>query len=240
MRALFHQGIVHGIGGAQGKRFAVQADEVVICPAQGPGLAHRGHDGRGLGFQLGQILGGTEHEHAAVPEIAALRQHGFGSFLRGFFHETADRETEGQGIALFDIAVAGLGPVRRDAEGDQGPFTGAFHSLCDGGGKGGQVFQHMIRRQDQQDGVTVFHIAGRRHGQRGGGDGRCRIARFRFQQDLAAQSLTLQGCGGKKALLFIADDHGRGQPGHGRKTLQRVLEQRMAAQVHELLGILAT
>ena len=77
-------------------------------------------------------------------------------------------------------------------------------------------------------------------GQRGSGDGRCRIARFRFQQDPAVQSLTLQGCGGKKALLFIADDHGRGQSGHGRKTLQRVLEQRMAAQVHELLGILAT
>lgn len=107
----------------------MQADEVVIGPAQGPCLAHRGHDGRSQAFQLGQILGGTEHEHAAVPEIAALRQHGFGSLLRGLFHETADRETGGQGIALFDIAVTGLGTVGRDPEGDQGPFTGTVRSL---------------------------------------------------------------------------------------------------------------
>ena len=223
-----------------GKRFPMQADEVIIGPAQGPGLAHRGHDGRSLRFQLGQILGGAKHEHAAVPEIAALRQHGLGSLLRGLFHETADRKTGSQGIALFDVAVTGLGAVRRDPEGDQGPFAGTLRSLCDGSGKSRQILQHMVRRQDQQDRITVFHVTGGRHGQRGSGDGRCRIARFRFQQDPAVQSLTLQGCGGKKALLFIADDHGRGQSGHGRKTLQRVLEQRMAAQVHELLGILAT
>lgn len=215
----------------------MQADEVVIGPAQGPGLAHRGHDGRCLDLQLGQVLGGTEHEHAAVPEIAALRQHGFGSLPRGLFHKTADSETGGQGIALFDIAVAGLGPVGRDAEGDQGPFAGAVHRPADSGGKGRQIFQHMVRRQDQQDRVAVFHIAGGRHGQGGSGDGRCRIARFRFQQDPALQTLPLQGRGGQEALLLIADDHGRGQTGQRGQALQRVPEQRMTAQVHELLGI---
>ena len=74
-----------------------------------------------------QMAYGLTEEEAA--EQAALRQHGFGSFLRGLFHETADRETGGQGIALFDIAVTGLGTVGRDPEGDQGPFTGTVRSL---------------------------------------------------------------------------------------------------------------
>ena len=240
MRAFFHQGIIHRIRGTLGKRFPMQADEVIIGPAQSPGLAHRGHDGRCLALQLRQILGGAEHEHAAVPEIAALRQHGFGSLLRRLFHKTADRETGGQGIALFDVTITGLGAVRCDAKGDQGTFTGTLRGLRDSSRKSRQVFQHMVRRQDQQHRVAVFHIAGSRHGQRCSRDGRSRIARFRFQQDLAAQALPLQGCGGKKTLLFITDDHGRSQFGHGRKTLQRVLEQRMTAQVHELLGIFTT
>lgn len=98
----------------------------------------------------------------------------------------------------------------------------------------------MVRRQDQQDRITVFHVTGGRHGQRGSGDGGAVLRGSGSSRIRPVQSLTLQGCGGKKALLFIADDHGRGQSGYGRKTLQRVLEQRMAAQVHELLGILAT
>lgn len=117
---------------------------------------------------------------------------------------------------------------------------GTLRSLCDGSGKSRQIFQHMVRREDQQDRITVFHITGSRHGQRGSGDGRVPYCAVPVPADPAVQSLTLQGCGSKKALLFIADDYGRGQSGHGRKTLQRILEQRMTAQIHELLGILAT
>ena len=62
---------------------------------------------------------GAEEEHPAVPEEAAVGEELLGALAVGLLHEAARAvHALGDRIAHLDVAVAGLGAVRADPDGD--------------------------------------------------------------------------------------------------------------------------
>ena len=60
-----------------------------------------------------------QDEDAAIPEVAAIGEVGFGRGTVGLFEEGIDREATGlacQRGAAADVAIAGVRPGRHDAE----------------------------------------------------------------------------------------------------------------------------
>ena len=55
-----------------------------------------------------------------------------------------------QGRAAADVAIAGLGPRRRHAEGDDMTLRGQRRGMLRGGAEGGGIGNVVIRRRDQQ------------------------------------------------------------------------------------------
>ena len=85
---------------------------------------------------------GFEHEHAGVPVIAAFFDVGLSSGLVGFFYEGFDRQCLDCRVAAFlamtgylDVAVAGFGFVRSDAQDDDVALVGLGNGLLHSGGE---------------------------------------------------------------------------------------------------------
>ena len=232
----FHDGIVDRIAGAGREGFAIEPQEIAVALAARQGVPCA-LDHRRLGLaQFLEITRGAEREHAAVPEIFAAGEIGLGRRQVGLLDETFDgaRAAFGRSRRL-DIAVAGFGRRRHDAESDQGPLLRRRQGGQHGGPEPGFVANHMIRGQDQQ-----HRIIARGHRlQRGHGDRGRRVATHRFEQEggRCRPDLT-QLFGHDEPMFFVGHDQGRLRARQAAQAQCRLLQQRMLAdQGNELLRI---
>ena len=179
---VFHHGIIDGVGGTGGELLLAQTAEIEVAVSQ----AHRRFGGVGHGGlelrQFLQIAGGAEEKHAAVPEVVAAGDKTGRALRIGFFHKSFDlvaRFAARDGCAATDVAITRFRRRRHDAEGGQRALRGGLERIVDGRMKGRPVFNDVIGRQHQHDGLRVerLQIPG------GGGDGRRRVAAHRFEHD---------------------------------------------------------
>ena len=191
-------------------------------------------DAGGMQGQFFKVDGSAEQEHAAVPQIPPIRQHGLGSGEIRLLHKTRHGiPARRQRLSQADIPEPCLRRIRRDAERNDTPGLGAGTGLRHGFGKNGLRFQHMIGRQHQQQRIVA---AGQRRErrQRNGGRG---IPSLGLQQNSPGYAFLLQGRRHIKAVLFIADHQRIGAVRQSRRPIHRIAEQGMPSQIHKLLGI---
>lgn len=188
VRAL-HQRVVDGdvrrLGEGPGGQLALAALAVLQAAAVGQGGAGGDQHLRRVALQFLQHGGGLEAEHAGVPQVLAAVQVGLGGGLVGFLDEACDPEAIAQRGALFDIAEAGLGALRGDAEGHQVALGRESASLGHRRGEGLLVADQVVGGKDQQLRLVAEVLL---HMQRGGGDGRRGIASHRLQQQVLGQA----------------------------------------------------
>ena len=234
-----HHRVVDGIRRAGHEGILIHPHEVrVPRPALPGGVAGLGHGGlqRREGFEPGA---GAHHEEAAVPKVFAAIEIALGGGGVGLFDEGSDGlAAVGALGAEADVAVAGLGAVGDDAEGDDGAVQRSRNARVDGGLEAGEVTDHVVRRHHQQHGV------GFRHGERRQGQGRRGIAADGFEHDVAAAAAhRAQLLGGDEAVFLVAHDDrrlgDRQTPLEAGKPPGRGLQHRLVAhQGQQLLRVL--
>ncbi|SWI85627.1 Uncharacterised protein [Klebsiella pneumoniae] len=134
--------------------------------------------------QFGEILFRPEHEHAAVPVIFSGGQIGLRTLQVRLLDKAGDLIRRvfpfPQRITALDIAVAGFGGVRNDTEGDQMVSLRILLRDANGVVEDLLIIDDVVRCQDKHQRV----IAILRGLQRREGDGRCRVAAHRLEDDI--------------------------------------------------------
>ena len=154
----------------------------------GQGSQHGG-GARQVVAQLIQQHVGAPEKHAGIPkEIAGFDvPFGFGQF--GLFVETAYRQrfgaSGGAAAGEFDVAVAGLGPARLDADHHQVPGRGGLKGRLDDRPVLRSLADHMVGREDAHHRVGVQGLQNLRRQ----ADRRRGVALHRFRQNLVARDL---------------------------------------------------
>jgi hypothetical protein len=119
----------------------------------------------------------------------------------------------GQRPVALDIAVAGFGALRMDAEGDEMAGARGGSSACDGRVKRGGIIDRVIGRHQQHQRLAVT-LGKRQRGDAGGWRG---VASDRLEQQPLRRDVDLaQLLGDDKAVLLIGDDERRGKARRGR------------------------
>ncbi len=204
---LFHHRVVNGVAGNRHHVFAVDADRFALFNSRiGKRLLGGGEHFRRILTELSEESLCLEAEDAAVPVEVAGEQVLFGSGEVGLFHEALHVFACG-----LDVAVAGLGARRRDAEGHEVARLGEFLRaekyllvlvlLAD----------HVVRRGNEHDGLRIHGEAG--ESDRGGG-----VAAHGFQEKLASgHAFHLELVLREEELVGIGDD----KLGFARRTSTR-------------------
>ena len=142
-------------------------------------------------------------------------------------------EPDAHQLGQLEIAVAGLGPIGGDAEGDDAAGLGGLGPDLDGGAEGLVVAGHVVGGGDEHQRVRLLlqRDGGGEHG--GGG-----VAQRRLDQDLGGVAPHLaQLLGGDEAELGVGQQD-RGRIARAREPAHGLLEQRgLAHQGRELLRI---
>lgn len=112
----FHHGVVDADAGEGGEEVFGGMD-FVLGDVSGDLPCCPGDVGLGL-FEFGDERGEGEEEHSGVPEEPFGLDELLGRGEVGFFAEGRDFRGGALGFADFDVAESGLGPVGRDAYGD--------------------------------------------------------------------------------------------------------------------------
>ncbi len=160
-----------------------------------------------------------------------------GGVAVGLLDEAVDAEHAfvTERLTTLDIAVAGVGTDRLDAERDQPAFLrgghAAHHGAMEIGGRGDDV----VGRLDQHQRIGVA----RQQPQRGGGDRRAGVARRGLEQDgLRLDADLLQLVVDQEAMLFVANEKRRGEADIDQSARRGVLQHRaLRRQLQQLLGI---
>ena len=243
-RALLHHGVVdrfrrHGL-----ELFFARAHELRV------GAAHLKRFAGGVGnvgaevAQRGQPARGLHDEHAAVPEVAAIGQVGFGGLQVGLFDKSSHgAHALGVSAAGADVAKAGFGLVWGDAQDNDVAIRRGADGRLQGGRVGLRVGHRLVGRGDDQDGVAAIG----RGLQRCQGDGRGGVAASGLQQQRRGLALQFaQLVQHQKAVLFIAHHAGlehRDVVGpQGLQAQVGLLEQALVVvlQDQKLLGVQRT
>ena len=237
-RAL-HQRVVDGNVRRPGQALAIQFQLKFLAAfaavTQGQALGHGVEDIRGVFAQFAQHGVGPQAEHAGVPQVPAAIEVLLRRLRIGFLDEARDLERlVAQGLAFLDIAEAGLGLGRHQAEGHQPALLGQESSTADRPGEGVQVLDQVIGRQHQQLRVVAVepgHMQGR------GGDGRGGIAAKGFEDEIQCRvALVQQAVVIQRAEEHLAVGHRQDPPHIGQSggPAEGLLQQAFAiGQAHE-------
>ena len=172
---LFHHGVVDGVRGNCEHVVAVDADGFAIFDRRvGERLLCGGEHLRGVLAEFSEECLRLEAEDAAVPVEVACEQVLLGGREVGLLHEALHVLAVG-----LDVAVAGLGARRRDAECHEVSRLGEF--LCAEQNLLVLVLlaDYVVRRGHEHDGFRIHGKAGERDGGRG-------VAAHGFQEELAS------------------------------------------------------
>ena len=183
-RGLFHHGIVDRDRRRRAERVRIQRHETKITS----GLRHRRCDrlhARGIDAAIFvEQDRRTEHEVAAVPEVARL------DVLRrrrdiGLLDEFLDRAyLAGNRRAGADVAVLGGSALRLHAESHDAPLPGCRYALAAGGDESRRIAHHMIGGKREDHGILVAALCkGCTGSYRGPG-----VAAHRLEQDVGLKA----------------------------------------------------
>ncbi|QDX82884.1 hypothetical protein B9N43_07305 [Denitratisoma sp. DHT3] len=234
--ALQHR-VIDGGRAAAGEALAVDAAAMRRAVQRRGDLAR---DAGQFGFQalqLGQEMRRAEQKDAAVPVVAAAGEEAVGDFQFRLLDEARHVEAGVggvQGRPLLDVAEAGFGAVRTQAENHQAAALQRRHAAQQVGAEGVDVGDVVVRRQHQQRRVPVG-----RQQMMGGDRDRRRGAAPEGLDDqpvpVGAGALRLRRYRG--LVLLVGDDPGLPDVGHGAGPAQGFLERAASAQQgQELLG----
>ena len=151
-------------------------------------------------------------------------------FRAGLLDKFGDRK-DALGAVQFaaapDVAIAGLGALRRDAKADQRAGARRGCGAFDGVGKGREIADRVVGRHDQHQRIG-FRLGQRQGGDAGGGG---RVAADRLEQERARNGRDLaQLLGDDEPMLFIGDQQGRGEALPVGHPANRLLQQAVAAE----------
>ncbi len=184
-----------------------------------------------MGSELGQDPIRPEQEDPAVPEIAALGEHRLGDRQLGLLDEARDPQDArrvGERLGRTDVAVARLGPGRRDAEGQQLARLGRRQGGVDRGVQRIRLAHQVVRGADPEQRIRRHPLAGVEGGER---DCRGGVAAERLEQPVTAElgrdsrELALD----QKILGLGADRNDPLGRRASEQATRRLLEQRLLA-----------
>lgn len=183
-------------------------------------------------FQIGRRL---EHEHAAVPVIAARFQEAFGRGEIRLFDErghVVGAAARLEFVAAADVAVARVRAFGRDAERDETVVRGNLRGGLRGLHEGRLVQDHVVGREHEQQGIRI--AAQRDQGR--GGDGGRGVAADGFEHDRRRLDADLaQLLGHEEALFVVGDDDRRDRMRNAREPQRSLLNQRPVAGEFQIL-----
>ncbi len=174
----------------------------------------------------------AQHEHAAVPVVAAVGEVALGRRQIGLFDERGDSDGAFVRLAFgADVAVTGVGAIGPDAEDDDAAAGRGAHRLAQRRRECRRDADRVIGRRDHQDRVAARELArlvrGKRERRRGVAPDRLEQHARRLDADLA------QLVDDREAMLLVGDDarraHLEAVLGQRRQALRRLLEQRALA-----------
>ena len=151
-----HHRVVDAFGRNRGERRGIEADEGAVVGRLRPGRPRRGQDVRPKALECVQPDAGAQHEHAAVPEIAAVGDIAFGGGEVGLFDEGGDRHRRRahRGRRLDpDVAEARFRTLGADAEDDDAAAGRRDDRPAQRVGAGGAVGDRVIGGRHHQNRV---------------------------------------------------------------------------------------
>ena len=238
-RAALHHRVVHRFRRHRRELRLARPHELRIALARRPGRLHRLGDVGTEGLQRLHPHRGAQHEHAAVPEVAALGQVALGSRQVRLLDELR-HPRRAQLRQRADVAVAGLRRVGRDAQDHHQAVGRQPHRLAQRLRIRRLVGHRLVRRRHHQHRIlTALERLQRRQRQRRRGVAPGRLQHHR-RGHLAHLAQLVQR---QEAVLLVAHhqrcgrrDVRRRQP---RQAQRRFLEQAAVAvaQHQELLRI---
>ena len=175
-----------------------------------------------------------QHEDATVPEVVAGGEIALGGFRIRLLEEGIHLERAAaepiERRALADVAVAGVGVRRLDAEQHQAAGGGNFRCAAHGLGKARLVSYGVVGRHHHHDRARV--IAADRQG--GNRDRRRSIARDRLQDERARLDASLlELLFHQEPMIIVAQQRRRLEAAGGRQALQRGAQEARALAIEE-------
>ncbi len=160
---LLHHRVVDRLLRRAAERPGLEPHETEIVACAGDRGFHRGHHVRLEARKLRQQHVGAKQEIARIPQIALgdIARRGFGVRL---FHERLDRvdPVRTGRLAAADVAVAGLGRARRDAEGDDAPGLRRLEPGEAGGAEFLDIEDDVVGGERQHHGIGIAASGKRR------------------------------------------------------------------------------
>ena len=156
-----------------------------------------------------------------------IRLRLFRAGLLDKFDDSKDALGAVQFSAAPDVAVAGLGALRRDAKADQRTSPRRGGCALDGAGKGRGIADRVVGGHDQHQRVG-FRFRQRQGGDTGGGG---RVAADRLEQEHTRNGRNLaQLLSDDEPMLFIGDQQGCGEALPVGHPANRLLQQAVPAE----------
>jgi hypothetical protein len=231
---VLHHRIVDRVGRAIGERRLVEPAEILVAARALERLPARGEHVGPQPRELAHVLRRRKQEDAAVPKEIAGRDIALGGGSVGLFDKPRDLEHTpiqpgggaGERLAALDIAVAGLGPLRMDAESHETSRPRGDGGALDRGLECGHILDRVVGRHHQHQRLRI----GLDEKQRGDRRGRRGVAADRLQQQCLRRRLdTAQLLGDDKAVLLVGDHQRVGKAGRARHPQRRLLQQAVLA-----------
>ena len=233
----FHHRVIDGNVAHPGPCLGIEPQKAQIAAR----LPHRGLDrGHKIGGMAGKgrkDIGRAKEENPRVPQMIPRGEQFRRPRRIGLFDKSRKRHRRATAIGggrQPQIAIAGFGPVRRDAESHEPALTQQVHPGPHRLPEGRRIGDDVIGGGDQQHGLGV----GCRHMQGGGQHGGGGVAPHRFDQDRTGVDADRgQLLGHDEAQVVMRHDDGWREI-RTRKPPRRGLQQAvLPGQPRELLGI---
>ena len=162
--------------------------------------------------------------------MLARGEIGLRLFRAGLLDKFGDRK-DAPGAVQFsaapNVAIAGLGALRRLAEADQRTGVRRGGRALDGAGKRRGIADRVVGGHDQHE--RVGFRFGQCQGSDAGGGGRVAADRLKQERTRNGRNLA-QLLGNDKPMLFIGDQQGRGEALPLGHPANRLLQQAVAAE----------
>ena len=185
-------------------------------------------------LERGDEVAGAVEEDAGVPEVVPARNHRRCGCDVRLLAEARERHRAAafRGMGQLEVAVAGLGPVGDDAEGDERAPTRGLGAAADGGEEGVAVGDQVVGGGNQHQRVRVVH-----HQRRNEDRGRGVAARGLDHDARVVEADRRRLLRGVEAEGVAGHDQGCGEA-LSREAAQRCLVEALVAdEGGELLGV---
>jgi hypothetical protein len=220
-RSALHYGIVDRIAGDRFEGRSRRVEARARAMPLGHRLPHKRRHFGPVGGEFIQQMARAKREDPSVPAEIAAVEIGLRGGSIGLLDEPPDRIAARQRRAALEVAIAGLGPVSRDAEGYEIVRARQGRSRQRGGAEGVRIGNVMIARAHQHHRIVGQQCSSERNGGRG-------VARTRLHHQPRAGGVA-QLDHGQIAMRGACHHHRRGKAIIAGHPVHRLFEQGLRA-----------